>query len=1367
MKKKIIVVLVLVIALLSAIVIYANSGSDEVFVAIDGEVVVFADQQPIIIDGQTFAPPHDVFVELGILAAQDVEIFPLRAFAEAAGYFVEWLPNDNTVAIHTSPLVARFLNLPPKGGLIATRDEVLATVPDYLAQGRIVFASHTRPSENIMAGWDNIATNSEVRGLIFDGLGTMERNMQGQWFANPVVNAEPIQITDNEDGSRTYTFTIHTANQFSDGRFITAHDYVGWAALRTHSDYGLAFPNNSGFGVYTNLRLYSDSQFSVTVGAEHLPYVWEEAIFMNLSPYPLHALIPGFDTQAQIVDNGDGVEIVGLSYRLLEIGIYGGTYGDITVDVGFRHHPTVSVGPYQFEFFDHYWGDIFLIANPYFPATWDGHRPRIHTIIFHRSDTVSEDIIWGVADIAVGMTGGWQIDELLSFTEQYSHNRRYESYTRNGFSLIRFHVDHGPTQFTEVRQAMAWIVDRELYLDVLIGGRGEIIHGNYAPAQWFVQEARERGMYDLLTQYYFNPQQAIEILEAGGWVLNAQGQPFVTGVDDVRYKDVSDITQSTYDMKFNDDPAVNALGLMRLELQWAAPNNNFFADEFIFSLLPAAAEIGISIVPTFFDNHLPLISRSTNWQAEFHMFQQGTTFGAVYAPWYTYDPLNFYASNLNFTSDPEILAAANAMRTIDISTEQGRSDFVDAFIEYTVIANREVLDLPFIADTVFDFIPSNLRNWHNSSNWGFRNAIVRAYLEDDMPVQTVLQTPSTPDIDWDIVDWDNSINLVSSVFASPNMIAGWDNFTPNVQARQLMFDGLGTIAMDKGGRWFENPVVNAEPIVVTDNPDGSRTYTFTLNPEMRFSDGRYITAHDYVGWIALLGHPYYWHLAINPANFWYILGWDEYIWNGVDSISGVRLLGEHQFSVTIVPFALPYVWEMPLFMNFSPMPLHAMLTDFDTQTSVVDDGDGVRILGLDPSMVDIGINGEIYGEGFRFVPSVTVGPYQFTGYIEEIGVIVLEINPYFIGTWDGYLPRIQNIIFTNAPTFVMPDVLAVGEADMLVAPFGSGWVINEIFEFVLPAGEHTFVNYPRNGYGLIRFHVDHGPTQFVEVRQAVKWLIDRNEFMEQFTWGHGLVPEASYGLAYWFTQEAIARGLHERITLYTFNPEQAVRVLEEGGWVLNAQGQPFRPNIDDVRYKDVTAVVQLPNALPFADDPDVVEVNGRLLMRLELQWATWHPGTNSMSDIIEILILPETQTVSLIITPNYMVNPLAELTRPDWDFDQRFHMFNQGLTFAQLYVPWYTYNEFLHGTHNLNFTSDFEIFALAELMRNIDPFSPYADDLIVETFMDLMVLLNEQVLDIPLYTDMLYDFIPIWLQNYDNNAIWGFVNAIQRAYISR
>lgn len=105
--------------------------------------------------------------------------------------------------------------------------------------------------------------------------------------------------------------------------------------------------------------------------------------------------------------------------------------------------------------------------------------------------------------------------------------------------------------------------------------------------------------------------------------------------------------------------------------------------------------------------------------------------------------------------------------------------------------------------------------------------------------------------------------------------------------------------------------------------------------------------------------------------------------------------------------------------------------------------------------------------------------------------------------FEGQKPSIEKIIYTKAVQETMMDTLKTGGVDFLSA-LTDGNEINTALDMEEAGGFHT-VSYDRNGYGVLSFQCDFGPTQFQAVRHAVAYLLDRNEFANQFCQGYGSV----------------------------------------------------------------------------------------------------------------------------------------------------------------------------------------------------------------------------------------------------------------------
>lgn len=103
----------------------------------------------------------------------------------------------------------------------------------------------------------------------------------------------------------------------------------------------------------------------------------------------------------------------------------------------------------------------------------------------------------------------------------------------------------------EVRQALAYALDRNALLDQVLNGQGLPLEGPYLPTAWAYNPA-------LLTAYSYQPDMVVSLLESAGWTL-AEGQT-------VRQREGAPLTLRLLAL---DDPTDRALA-ERIAAQWAA-----------------------------------------------------------------------------------------------------------------------------------------------------------------------------------------------------------------------------------------------------------------------------------------------------------------------------------------------------------------------------------------------------------------------------------------------------------------------------------------------------------------------------------------------------------------------------------------------------------------------------------------------------------------------------------------------------------------------------------------------------------------------------------------------------------------------------
>ena len=156
--------------------------------------------------------------------------------------------------------------------------------------------------------------------------------------------------------------------------------------------------------------------------------------------------------------------------------------------------------------------------------------------------------------------------------------------------------------------------------------------------------------------------------------------------------------------------------------------------------------------------------------------------------------------------------------------------------------------------------------------------------------------------------------------------------------------------------------------------------------------------------------------------------------------------------------------------------------------------------------------------GYRYNPKVVCGPYLFDSYdiASRQGTIV--VNPNYAGDYRGVKPVIEKIIIKTVKSDTMINELASGSVDLLFQSSGAD-TINGGLDLV-DEGKAQKTTYFRNGYGKIQFDCSQFPTDSQNVRQAIAYCLDRNEFARQYSGGYASVVHSYYGLAQWEYQES-------------------------------------------------------------------------------------------------------------------------------------------------------------------------------------------------------------------------------------------------------
>ena len=558
---------------------------------------------------------------------------------------------------------------------------------------------------------------------------------------------------------------------------------------------------------------------------------------------------------------------------------------------------------------------------------------------------------------------------------------------------------------------------------------------------------------------------------------------------------------------------------------------------------------------------------------------------------------------------------------------------------------------------------------------------------------------------------------------------GFSTSETNYNMYDLIHGGYDTVVFSKEGEFQYNDTVVASH-EETENEDGTKTYTVTINDGLVWSDGTPITAKDYVFAVLLENSDEMAGVDGYPCNSGYTyVGYDEWLDGSADAFAGVHLVDDMTFSLTVKAEELPYHYDITYALA-RPRPLHVIAPECDVE----DTENGATITGdFTTELLQETINN--VETGYRYNPKVTCGPYLFDNFDEASQQATLKANPEFVGDYRGVKPSIETLVIKTVSSDTMMNELESGSVDLLYGCSG-GDTINAGLDLV-EEGKAADTTYMRNGYGQLQFDCSVFPTDSQNVRQAIAYCLDRNEFARQYTGGYGSVVHSFYGLAQWEYQDSV-EWINENLNTYEMNVDAAKELLEADGWNLNADGTPYSGT--GTRYKEV--------------DGEIVP--------LVITWC--NSEGNPVSELLATM-LPET-----------MAEAGIELQATTTDFatlqngilhagDTMYNMYNLATGFATANSPWYYFSsdEAWMGNYNTNWIADEELNDAVMPLKSI----PYEDsEAWLEAWQNFIKVWNEKLPNVPLYSDEYYDFYSTRVQGWENTATWGWQNAVLDAWVS-
>lgn len=578
-------------------------------------------------------------------------------------------------------------------------------------------------------------------------------------------------------------------------------------------------------------------------------------------------------------------------------------------------------------------------------------------------------------------------------------------------------------------------------------------------------------------------------------------------------------------------------------------------------------------------------------------------------------------------------------------------------------------------------------------------------------------------------------------------------------------DDMATVDTDQHGDYVINKTV-VKSYERIEEENGNVTFKFVINDGLKFNNGEAVTAENFVAWTMFLVSPAGKEMGVVSATYNMLPGGLAYRNGETNVLSAVRLYDEKTFSITIAKTGedgetsyLPYYYDL----TYAGMQAVNLTYWFGEGWSVKDDGEGVYFVNADGKEFTAATVGDTVTAG-RFATGnrVTAGPYNLVSFDESSREIVLEVNENYNGNFEGQKPGIKKLVIVKTSDDTVMDMISTGQIQ-IYSQIADGAQVNAVLDLI-EAGtiDSSPSQYDRAGYGYFGFACDLGPAQFTEFRQAVAYLLNRVEFAQTFCQGWGSVVHGPYCTAFSMTDKT---DIDKKVNHYDYNPEKAVELLKQAGFVYNADGSDYVDGSGEVRYAKVTE-----EQARYYESFNKVLADGTILMPATLNWAS--PEGNSVSALLTTMLASSDATkaagVSIVKTEMTFPSLLSYMYRQEMqgavgDFSvPTYNMFNlatgyNGGVYDESY-NWTTDPEYIEQGYNVQHLYDKELDKLSmDMVYGVEP----GDE---ATYLSLwekyIIRWNELLPMVPLYANIYVTVYPNTIDNYAEDSFWGFERAI-------
>jgi peptide/nickel transport system substrate-binding protein len=338
-----------------------------------------------------------------------------------------------------------------------------------LSRGNILTVSTTALDGKFNPVLSDNAYDAWVVNLIFEGLIT--NDIKG----NPVPAA--ARAYDISEDKRTYTFYLNEGLTFHDGQPLTADDVAFTYYTMADPDYD--GPRGYAVSDLVGIEAYKRGEKNEIEGIE----------VINDATISFTIVEPNVQ------------KIYDFSYGIMPRHIY--QYNDWAAFKAMMSNP-IGSGVMRFE---EYKSDMYirLMTN----RNYHGGRANIDgvTIMIQPTEVATTLLSAGEIDVANPSANIENYDTMTS-----SGIVNVQEFTSNGYGYIGFNLRNPKLSDVRVRQALAYGLDRETFIENQWDGFASVCNAPISPVSWAYPDVSK------LNAYTYDPEKAKALLEEAGWV---------------------------------------------------------------------------------------------------------------------------------------------------------------------------------------------------------------------------------------------------------------------------------------------------------------------------------------------------------------------------------------------------------------------------------------------------------------------------------------------------------------------------------------------------------------------------------------------------------------------------------------------------------------------------------------------------------------------------------------------------------------------------------------------------------------------------------------------------------------------------------